>query len=122
MMRSAVFRRIATGIALLGASMAPALAQTTVVPVAPQTCAVTAIVTGGTAVTAFTGPANGFMLQNTASPSLFYSLSGAASTTEGGGTFALATGQWFVFPGQMSGSASLSVNAAATQSFACMRW
>ena len=62
------------------------------------------------------------MLMNTATPALFYSLTGTAATTATGGTFTLATGQWLYFPTPLANSVSLSVNAAATQSFSCMRW
>jgi hypothetical protein len=101
----------------------PAMAQTTLSPVLPAPCAVAAVATGGTAVTAMSGPANGFTLQNTqASAALFYNLSGVATTTAGGGNFSLAAGAQFTFPGQLASGFALSVNAAAAVPFACTRW
>lgn len=105
------------------AFITPAMAQTTPSPVLPAPCAVAAIATGGTAVTALVGPANGFTLQNTqASAALFYNLTGAATTTAGGGNFSLAAGASYTFPGQLASGFALSVNAAAAVPFACTRW
>ncbi|MDE2106746.1 MAG: hypothetical protein KGL39_56550 [Patescibacteria group bacterium] len=104
---------------------AAALAQTTPVPVTPQACAVTTIATGGTAVTALAGPANGFMIANPtgASETLEFALSGVASTTQGGNTFGLAAGSILRFDGQIAAGVNLSVNAATSaHAFSCARW
>lgn len=100
-------------------------AQTLPVPVTPRACDVTKVTTGGTAVTAFTGPANGFTLENPSSATepLLYSLAGAAAPSVGGSTFDLAAGSAIQFNPQLSGSVNLSVNAASNNhAFACMRY
>lgn len=102
-----------------------AIAQTLPVPVTPRACDVTQVTTGGTAVTAFTGPANGFTLENPSSATepLLYSLIGAAASSVGGSTFDLAAGAAIQFSPQLSGSVNLSVNAASNNhAFACMRY
>lgn len=111
------------GAALIVASIG-ARAQSTV-PVAPRPCDVATVTTGGTAVTAFSGPANGFLLQNPtgASEALLYNVTGTASTTQGGGTFGLAAGSSVLFNTALSAGASLSVNAATSaHAFSCARW
>jgi len=95
------------------------------IPVTPRACDVTTVATGGTAVTAFSGPANGFVLENpsTATEPLLYSLIGSAASTQGGSTFDLAAGAVIQFNPQLSGSVNLSVNAATNgHAFSCMRY
>lgn len=89
-------------------SAAPASA--TVVYTAP---AVSSITTGGTAVVALAAGSikTGFDLKNPAAATepLFFSLIGAAGTSETGGTFALAPGA--IYQGRSGTNQSLSVNA-----------
>lgn len=102
-----------------------AAAQTTPIPVTPRACDVTTVATGGTAVTALSGPANGFVLENptTATEVLLYSLSGTAGSSQGNGTFGLAAGASLQFSAPLAAGTALSVNAATTgHAFACMRY
>jgi len=90
----------------------------------------TAIATGGTAVTVVTGPVHGCMINNpltatgqsiaTAEP-LFLNFYGTATTTEGGGVFALQPGQPFTCPVGFTGN--ISANAAtSSHTFSGVKW
>lgn len=92
------------------------------VPVTPTQATVTTVTTSGTAVTAFEGPCNGFLLQAGGTP-IYYSLTGVAGTTVGGGTFMLSAGSQLLWDNALTGEVSLSVNASTNDiPFACARW
>ncbi len=98
--------------------------------VTPRACAVTAITTGGTAVTVLTGPANGYYVFNPLSATdqgivsaeaLYIDPTQTAVTTGSGTNASLAPGQ--VFYGIGSSSLGVSVNAAtSSHAFTCVRW
>jgi hypothetical protein len=90
-------------------------------PVTPRVAPVTSIATGGTAVTAFSGPCNGFMLKAAAN-ALYWRLTGTASTTEGGGTLALAAGASLMWTEPLANGVSLSVNGNTPGAFDCIVW
>lgn len=102
-----------------------ALAQNAPVPVNPRACLVTTVTTGGTAVTAYSGPVNGFLLKNpiAATENLEVNFVGTATTTESGTTYALPAGGTLSFTTMLGASFSLSVNAATSaHAFVCSVW
>lgn len=91
-------------------------------PVNPRVAAITSVTTGNQAVTAFSGPVSGFLLM-AGTAAITYSLTGTAGSSVGGGTFALAAGQWLLFDTQLASGVSLSVNATASATgFGCIVW
>lgn len=96
----------------------------TPVPVTPRVASITAVATGGTAVVAFTGPVNGFLLRNPtgATDPIFWSLVDAATTTAGGTISDLPAGNSVIWDAQLASGVQLSVNCAAAQSFTCFIW
>jgi hypothetical protein len=114
----------------LFALASPAFAQTPPSPVTPRACDVTTVTTGGTAVTAFTGPSNGYAITNpltlgdqgiaTAEPLLVNPVS-AATAAANVTTQALPPGA--TFTGPPSSTLGASVNAATSgHKFTCVRW
>jgi hypothetical protein len=121
--------RIILSLALLAVT-SPAFAQTPPAPVTPRACDVTTVTTGGTAVTAFSGPSNGYAITNplslgdegiAAAEPLQVNPVTTATAAANGTTQALAPGA--TFTGPTSSTLGASVNAATSgHKFTCVRW
>jgi hypothetical protein len=117
---------------LFAAMTAPAMAQTSPVPVTPRACDTTTVSTGGTAVSAITGPVNGYIIVNPTSAAnqgietaedLALNMVTSATTTENGTTIELVPGQSYTWTQQSPLTNPVSVNAATSgHEFACERW
>jgi hypothetical protein len=112
----------------LFALASPAFAQTPPSPVTPRACDVTTVTTGGTAVTAFTGPSNGYAITNPLSAGdagtvepLQVNPVTTATAAANGTTIALPSGS--TFTGPPGSTLGASVNAATSgHKFTCVRW
>jgi hypothetical protein len=104
----------------------PSFAQNVI----PHACATTTVVTGGTAVVALTGAANGFYIVNpttaadqgiTTAESLFVDPVNTATVIGNSTNSNIAAGN--SYSGIPSSSATVSVNAVtAGHKFTCVRW
>ena len=99
-------------------------------PFRPRACDVTTVSTGGTAVTAISGPVNGYYIFNPllavdqgigAAEPLYIDTVGTATTSGNATNSAIAPGQAFYGIGLTN--TTVSVNAATTgHAFTCVRW
>jgi hypothetical protein len=91
--------------------------------VTPFVCPVTAVASGGTAVSPLSSRVNGGYIWNlsTNSATLFVNPVTTATTTEGLGNYPLLPGgsPYYIIPGSSEG---LSVNSASAESFGCVFW
>lgn len=91
-------------------------------PVTPQACGANSVVTSGTAVTALSGPTNGFALSAGAT-AIFWSLIGNAGTAVGSGTLTVPANSQMIFDEPLAAGVALTVDAGTSGTpFGCVRW
>ena len=118
------------GLAVVGLNIKPAESQSNP---APRACTTTTVVTGGTAVTAVSGPVNGGWIVNpltatdqgigAAEPLYVDNTSATPGTTGNGTTTAIAAGGSYSLIPSTNGSYVVGINAATSgHKIACVRW
>jgi len=119
--------------ALLLALLPGAAGAQTTTPVQPRACDVSIVTTGGTAVTALSGPTNGIFLGNgltatdegigTAEPLYFDPTGGAPGTVSNSTVQRLDPGASVAWWVPFGSTVAVKVNAATSgHKFTCVRW